>query len=137
MALEKKDGGKVIGGTGETQGDSPDSWRRRTIVAGSQMAETTPPVGKGAFSEMVRTTPSPLTAKIYVAVETENGEKKEDTWDWRGKQEGRILDTSNYSQSNSRNDSEKKVGRRAGSEHENHWSDDDSSDFASPLNGFG
>ena len=135
-AVEKQDGGKEMGGTREMQGDSPDSWRRRAIVAESLTAETTPLVGKGPFSEMVRTTPSPLTANIYVSVETENGEKKEGTWGWRGKQEGRILDTSNYSQSNSQNNSEKEVGRRAGSEHENHWSDDESSDFASPLNGF-
>lgn len=115
------------------QGDSPDAWKRRAIVAESQLAQITPLMEKGPHSEMVRTTPSPLTAKVYVAIETENGEKKERTWDFE-EEEGRSLHISDYGRSNR----EKETGIRAGPVEKSRGSDDDaSSDFASPLNGFG
>lgn len=107
----------------DTQGDSPDSWKRRAIIAESQLAQVTPMMDRTSHSEMVRMTPSPLTAKVYVAIETESGEKEEGTWSFRG-EEGRSL-------------SEKEKGRRTAPVERSRGSDDGSSDFASPLNGFG
>lgn len=116
----------------EVQEESPDFWKRRAIIAESQLAQVAPLMEEGPHSEMVCTTPSPLTAKVYVAVETESGEKKERTWDLRGS-EDRSLNISEYSQSNS----EKEAGRRTSPVEKSRGSDDGSSDFASPLNGFG
>lgn len=100
----------------ETQRDSPDSWKRRAIIAESQLAQIAPLMENGLHSEMVRTTPSPRTAKVCVAVEMEGS-----------------LSPSEYSRSNS----ETGMGRRKGPVEESRGSDDGSSDFASPLNGFG
>ncbi|CAD6577765.1 MAG: hypothetical protein ASARMPRED_008403 [Alectoria sarmentosa] len=100
----------------EVQADSPDSWKRRAIIAEIRLAHIAPLMEKGSDSETVRTTPSPLTAKVYVAVETEGSVR-----------------TREYSRSNS----EKEMGRRTGPMKTNHGCDDRSSDFASSLNGFG
>ena len=97
------------------QGESPDSWKKRAIIAESQLAQITPLMEKGPHSETVRSTPSPLTAKVYVAV-TEGS-----------------LSTSESSGGNS----EEEMERRRGPVTKRCGSDDGSSDFASPLNGFG
>ena len=114
----------------DVQGDSPESWKRRAITAESQLAQITPLVERGSHREMVRTTPSPLTAKVYVTVETESGAKEEGTWSLPG--EDRSLSNSDYS----RSDSEKETGRGTGPVERSRGSDGRSSDFASPLNGF-
>ena len=114
------------------QRDSPDSWKRRTAADESQLAQIAPLRDKASHSTMARTTPSPLRAKVYVAVETESGEREEGTWQLQ-REEGRKLNTDDYSRSNS----EKEEGRRAGPKRKGRGSDDESSDFASPLNDFG
>lgn len=116
----------------EVQEDGPDSWKKRAIIAESQLAQIAPLVEKGPHSEMVRTTPSPLTAKVYVAIETDSGEKEEGTWELRG-EESEGLSTSEYSRGNC----EEETGRRTGPVETSRGSDDGSSGFASALNGFG
>ena len=92
----------------DLQGGSPDSWKRRAIVAESQLAQIAPLMEKGPHSEMVRTTPSPLTAKVCVAVKRNNGAKEEGTWDFPGEEAEGLLSTGEYSGSSS----EKEMGRR-------------------------
>lgn len=116
----------------EVRGDSPDSWKRRAIIAESQLAQVTTLVETRQHNEQGRRTPSPLRAKVYVAVETENGEKEEGTWTLRG-EESRGHNISEHCRSNS----EKETGRQTVSVERSRGSDDGSSDFASPLNGFG
>ena len=85
----------------DLQGDSPDSWKRRAIIAESQLAQIAPLMEKGPHTEMVRTTPSPLTAKVYVAVQRNSGAKEEGTWNFRGEEAEGLLSTGEYNGSNS------------------------------------
>ena len=126
----------------------PDrSWENETVYPGyaepterpevvekqdGEMTQIAPLAGKGPHSDMIRTVSSPTTAKVHVAVETENGEKEEAFWSW-WEEEDRSLDNGDYS----RRKSEKEVDRRSGPVKKSRGSDDDSSDFASALNGFG
>ena len=98
----------------ELQGDSPDFWKRRAIIAESQLAQITPLMENGPHKDMVRTTPLPLTANVYVQVETEG---------------------SLSSGENGQGSSEKEVGRRTRSMEKRRQSDERSFDFVSPLNG--
>ena len=116
----------------EVQSDSPDSWKSLAIVGESSLAHFAPLNEKGPQNEMVRPTPSPTTARVHVAVETESGEKEEGFWGWR-RGEGGSLNTSDYGRSNSEKEGKRRHGPLEGSR----GSDDESSDFASPLNGFG
>ena len=100
----------------EIRRGSPDSWERSAGIAESELTQTRPLMEKGPHSEAVRTTPAPLMATVYVAVETE-----------------RSLSNSEYSESNS----EEEMGRRSGPKKTSRGSNDRSSDFASALNGFG
>ena len=109
----------------EVPEDSPDPWKRRAVIAESQLAQVTAPMETRQHSKLESTTSSPLTAKIHVAVERENGEKEENSWDLRGEENG------------SQNISEKETGGQMGPVEKSHGSDGRSSDFASPLNGFG
>lgn len=114
----------------EVPEDSPDSWKRRAIIAESQLAQVKALMETRQRNKLKSTTPSPLTAKIHVAVERENGEKEESSWDLRGDE--------NRSQSiseNSRSDSEKETGGQIGPVEKNRGSDSDSA--RSPLNAFG
>ena len=81
-------------------GDSPDTWKRRAIVAESQLAQIAPLMEKGPNNEMVRTTPSPLTAKVYVAVQRNSGAKEESTWDFREEEAEGLLNSSKDNESN-------------------------------------
>lgn len=116
----------------EVREDSPDSWKRRAIIAESQLAQFTALTETRQHSEPRRTTPSPLTAKVYVAVETENGEKRQVSWDLRGGGSPSHI-FGGYGRSNS----ERETGRQTGPVEKSGGSDGGSSDFASPLNGFG
>ena len=116
----------------EVHRDSPDSWETRAIIAESQLAHKAPLTGKGPHSEMVRSTTPPTTTTVHVAFETEGGEREEGFWGWR-RGEGRSLNTGDYSRSYS----EKEGARSPGLLEESCGSDGESSDFASPLNGFG
>ena len=131
--VDEQDGETEMGGVQKFQGDSPASWKARAIVAESRLGQITPRVGKGPHSERVHTTPSPTTAKVHVALETENGEKKEGFWDWRG-EEDRHPSNGCYSRSSSKNE---EMDRRRGPVKRNLGSGDESSDFASALNDFG
>ena len=93
----------------DLQGDSPDSWKRRAIVAESQLAQIAPLMEKGPHNEMVRTTPSPLTAKVYVAVQRNSGAKEESTWNFRGEEAEELLSTGEYSESNSEKEMERQT----------------------------
>lgn len=118
----------------EVQGDSPDAWKRRAIIAESQLAQVEKLMETGPHSEMLRTTPSPLTAKVYVAVETESGEREDGTWAFRREEnEGQSTSTSEYS----RNSSGKEKERRPGPVEKSREGGNGSSGFSSPLNGFG
>ena len=130
--IEKRNGADEEINEEGVQGHSPESWKRRAIIAESRMGQITPLLEGGPHSGMVRTTPSPLTAKVYVAVETENGGKEEGTWSFRG-EEGPSLHLSEHSRSSS----EKETGGRRVPVEKSRGSDDGSSDFASALNGFG
>ena len=90
----------------DLQGDSPDSWKRRAIVAESQLAQIAPLMEKGPHNEMVRTTPSPLTARVYVAVQRHSGAKEESTWNFRGEEAEGLLSTGEYSESNNEKEME-------------------------------
>ena len=116
----------------ERHRDSPDFWKSRAIIAETQLGQNAPLTRKAQHSETVRTVPSPNTAKVHVAVETENGEEEVGFWDWRGA-EGRSPDKGDYSLTKD----EKEAERRPGAVKKRHGSDDESSDFASALNGFG
>lgn len=103
----------------DLQGDSPDSWKRRAIVAESQLAQIAPLMEKGPHSEMVRTAPSPLTAKVYVAVKRNSGAKEEGTWDFRGQEAEGLLSTGEYSGSNSEEEMKRQtrpMGKSGGSD---------------------
>ena len=89
--------------------DSPDSWKRRAIIAESQLAQVKALMETRQHSKMEISTPSPLTAKIHVAVERENGEKEESSWDL-GERESRSQNVSENSGSNS----EKETGGQTG-----------------------
>ena len=140
--FKKQDDGNDSGGGWDVQGDSPDSWKRRAIVAESQLAirkresadmelsvndvlgestdsrkrteivaesqlaQIAPLMEKGPHTEMVRTTPSPLTAKVYVAVQRNSGAKEECTWNLRGEEAEGLLSTGEYSESNSEKEME-------------------------------
>lgn len=116
----------------EVPEDSPESWKRRAIIAESQLAQVTATMETRQQSNLESTTSLPLTAKIHVAVERENGEKEERSWGVRG-EENRSSNTSENSGSNS----EKETGGSTGPVAKKGGSDDRDSDFASPLNGFG
>ena len=116
----------------EEQRDIPDLWKGRATIAESLSAQMAPLNRTGPYNEMVGTAPSATTAKVRVAVETESGEKEVGSWDWRGG-EGGIFKNGDYSQTNETNEAD----RRAGSMKRSRGSDDESSDFASALNGFG
>ena len=93
----------------DLQGDSPDSWKRRAIVAESQLAQIAPLMEKGPHNEMVRTTPSPLTAKVYVAVQRNSGAKEESTWNFREEEAEGLLSTGEYKESNSEKEMERRT----------------------------
>ena len=116
----------------ERHRDSPNSWKRQAIIAETQSGQNAPLAGKGQRSETVRTIPSLNTAKVHVAVETEDGEEEVGFWDWRGA-EGRSSDNGD----DSLTVDEKQAERRPGPVTRGRGSDDASSDFASTLNGFG
>lgn len=118
----------------DVRGDSPGSWERRAVVAESQLAQMAPLIGENTHGETIRTTSSPTTAKVQVAVKTESGEKEETVWDW-WEEDNRSPRSPNKSK-HSRSNNEKEVGRPRPVE-KSRGSDDDSSDFASALNGFG
>ena len=100
----------------ERHRDTPDFWKSRAIIAETQLGQNAPLTGKGQHSETVRTVPSPTTAKVHVAVETENGEEKVGFWDWRGV-EGRSSDNGDYSLTKD----EKEAERRLGGSEEEPW----------------
>lgn len=118
----------------DVQGNSPGAWKRRAVVAESQLAQLVPLIDESTHGEMRRTIPPPTTAKIHLAVETETGEKGETFWDWweEGRRSPRSPNIGKHSWSNS----EKEVDRPRPVE-KSRGSDDDSSDFASAVNGFG
>ena len=89
----------------DLQGDSPDSWKRGAIVAESQLAQIAPLMEKGPHREMARTTPSPLTAKICVAVQRNSGAKEESTWNFRAEEAEGLLSTE-YNESNNEKEME-------------------------------
>ena len=91
----------------DLQGDSPDSWKRRAIVAESQLARIAPLMEEGPHNEMIRTTPSPLTAKVYVAIQRNSGAKEEGTLNFRGEEAEGLLSTAEYSGSNSEKEMER------------------------------
>lgn len=116
----------------EVQGHSPDSWKRRAIVAESQLAQAEKLMETGPPSEMARAIPSPLAAKVHVAIETESGEKEEGTWDlWRGGTEGRGFGE------DGRTDGGRGMGRGSGRVEKSCGSGGGSADFASPLSELG
>ncbi len=123
--VTEQDGGKKTGRDRDVQTNSLDSWKRRAIVHESQLAQTAPPTEEESQSEVIRTTPSPLTAKVFVAVETQGGEKEEATGSWRGKG-GLSLSTSEYSRRNS----EEEMGNWVGPAEKSHGNDYGSSRFA-------
>ena len=116
----------------ERHRDSSGFWKSRAIIAETQLGQNAPLTGKGRQRKRVRTVPSPTTAKVYVAVETEDGEEEVGFWDWR-RAEGRSPDNGDYSLSKD----EEEAGGRSGAVKRSRGSDDESSDFASALNGFG
>lgn len=116
------------------QRDSPGSWERRAVVAESQLAQMAPPIRENAHGEIIRKIPSLSTAKVHVAVETETGEKEEAFWGWWEEDDRSPRNPKNGEHSRSNN--EKEVDR-SGPVEKSRGSDDDSSDFASALNGFG
>ena len=117
----------------EVREDSPDSWKRRAIIAESRLAQLTALTETRPDSEPRCTTPSPLKAKVYVEVETETGEKRQVSWNLRGGGSPSHL-INEYGRSNS----EKETGRQTGPvEKSRRGSDVGSSNFESPLNGFG
>ena len=116
----------------ERHRDSSGFWKSRAIIAETQLGQNAPLTGKGRQRKRVRTVPSPTTAKVYVAVETEDGEEEVGFWDWR-RAEGRSPDNGDYSLSK---DEEEAAGR-SGAVKRSRGSDDESSDFASALNGYG
>ena len=105
---------------------SPNSWKSRAPIREDQFTPAAGLTEKGPYSGAVRTTPSPLTAKVYVAVEREGGEREESRWDWPG------MDARTRSI-----DGETDTGGRRRPAETNRGSHDGSSGFASPLNGFG
>ena len=112
--------------------DSQDFWKSRAIIAETQLGQNAPLTRNRHHSERVRTVPSPTTAKVHVAVETENGEEEVGVWDWR-RAEGRRPDNGDYSLTQD----EKEAERGPGAVKRSRGSDDESSDFASALNGYG
>lgn len=126
--IKKRNGADGEPNVEEVGGPSPESWKRRAIIAEGQTGQITPLRG-----EMARTTPSPLTAKVYVAVETENGGREEGTWRFHGEEE----EEGGRSRNVSRSSGEEETGGWRGPVEKSRESDDGSSDFASALNGFG
>lgn len=59
----------------EVQEDSPDCWKRRALIAETQLIQIETLMERRPHSEMAGRTPSPLTARVYVAVERRSGEK--------------------------------------------------------------
>ena len=114
------------------QRESPDVWRRRVVIAESQLAENTSLKERELHGESARKTPSPLTAKVYVAVERENGQREEGACDWRATN-GRNRDIAEGGHSND----EQVTGRRTSRTEKRRRSADESSHFTSPFNGFG
>ena len=132
VQINKREGPNKEFDVHERHRDSPDVWKSRAIIAETQLGQNAPLIGKGQHRETVRTVPSPTTAKVHVAVETENGEEEVDFWDWRGA-EGRSPDNGDYSLTKD----EKEAERRSGAVKRSRGSHEESSDFASGLNGFG
>ena len=112
--------------------DSRDFWRSRAIIAETQLGQNAPLPRKGQHSDRVRTVPSPTTAKVHVAVETENGEGEVGLWDWQGAEDGRPAN-GDYSLTKDEEEGE----RRPGAVKRGRGSDDETSNFASALNGSG
>ena len=79
----------------ERHRDTAEFWKGRAIIAETQLGQNAPLIGKGQHSETVRMVPSPPTAKVHVAVETENGEEEIGLWDWKGA-EGRSPENGEY-----------------------------------------
>ena len=115
----------------ERHRDSLEFWKSRAIIAETQLGQNAPLTGKRRHRETARPVPSPSTAKVYVGVETEKGEEEVGLWEWRGA-DGRSPDNGDYSLTKD----EKEGERRSGAVKRSHGSDDESSDFASGLNGF-
>ena len=99
--MSKRDSADKDTDVHDLQGDSPDSWKRRAIVAESQLAQIGPLMERGPSNEMVRTTPSPLTAKVYVAVQRNSGAKEESSWNFREEETEGLLNSSEDNESNS------------------------------------
>ena len=104
----------------------------QTIQRHDPLAPTGRMTEKGPYSEgAVRTTASPLTAKVSVAVEREGGGKEERMWDWQGEDDG----SRSSSEEEREEESRRPLMREKGSG--THGDEDGSSGFSSPLNGFG
>lgn len=129
-----QDSEKETSGVQDVQGDSPSSWERRAVVAESQLAQMAPLIGENTHGEIKRTIPSATAAKVHVAVETETGEKEETFWGWWEEDSRSPRNPMNGEHSRSNNEKEMD---RPGPVEKSRGSDDDSSDFASALNGFG